>query len=167
MEGQSRRTVTRMSMTTPLPRPNLAESMPTAYAAIMRLERASREGIDPVLRALVELRVSQINGCAFCLDLHARMLRELGESQLRIDVLRAWREVDLYSARERAALAFAEAVTLIAAEGVPDDVWAEAAAQLEEPELSALWATCIVINAWNRVAITGRTQPDGEYLPHG
>jgi AhpD family alkylhydroperoxidase len=145
---------------------NLAESMPTAYAALTRLERASREGIDPVLRALVELRVSQINGCAFCLDLHARVLRELGESQLRIDVLRAWREVDLYSARERAALAFAEAVTLIAAEGVPEDVWAEAAAQFEEAELSALWATCIVINAWNRVAITGRTQPDGQYLPH-
>jgi AhpD family alkylhydroperoxidase len=155
-----------MSTTTPLPRLNLAESMPTAYAAIARLERASREGIDPVLRALVELRVSQINGCAFCLDLHARVLRELGESQLRIDVLRAWREVDLYSERERAALAFAEAVTLIAAEGVPDEVWAEAAAQFEESELSALWATCIVINAWNRVAITGRTQPDGEYLPH-
>jgi AhpD family alkylhydroperoxidase len=156
-----------MSTTTPLPRLNLAESMPTAYAAIARLERASREGIDPVLRALVELRVSQINGCAFCLDLHARVLRELGESQLRIDVLRAWREVDLYSERERAALAFAEAVTLIAAEGVPDSVWADAAAQFEEDELSALWATCIVINAWNRVAITGRTQPDGAYLPHG
>jgi AhpD family alkylhydroperoxidase len=154
-----------MSTTTPLPRLNLAETLPTAYAAIVRLDRVAREGLDDKLRTLLELRVSQINGCAFCLDLHARALRELGESQLRIDVLRAWREVDLYDERERAALAFAEAVTLIHEEGVPDAVWAEAAAHFDEDELAALWTACIVINAWNRVAITGRTQPDGQYVP--
>jgi len=154
-----------MSTTSPIPRLSLAESLPTAYAAIARLDRAAREGLDDRLRVLVELRVSQINGCAFCLDLHARVLRDLGESQLRIDVLRAWREVDLYDERERAALAFAEAVTLIHQHGVPDDVWAEAAAHFDEVELAALWTTCIVINAWNRVAITGRTQPDGQFVP--
>jgi AhpD family alkylhydroperoxidase len=154
-----------MSTTTSPPRLNLLESLPTAYAAIARLDRVAREGLDDKLRTLIELRVSQINGCAFCLDLHARVLRDLGESQLRIDVLRAWREVDLFDERERAALAFAEAVTLIHEDGVPDAVWAEAAAHFEEAELASLWTACIVINAWNRVAITGRTQPDGQYLP--
>jgi AhpD family alkylhydroperoxidase len=154
-----------MSTTTRTPRLNLAETLPTAYAVIARLDRVAREGLDDKLRTLIELRVSQINGCAFCLDMHARMLRELGESQLRIDVLRAWREVDLYDERERAALAFAEAVTLIHEDGVPDAVWAEVAAHFDEAELSALWTTCIVINAWNRVAITGRTQPDGQFVP--
>jgi AhpD family alkylhydroperoxidase len=154
-----------MSTTTPAPRLNLAETLPGAYAAIARLDRVAREGLDPKLRSLVELRVSQINGCAFCLDLHARVLRDEGEEQLRIDVLRAWREVELYSERERAALAFAEAVTLISDEGVPDEVWAEAAAHFDEAELAALWTACIAINAWNRVSITARTQPDGAFLP--
>ena len=154
-----------MSTTTSPARLNLASTLPAAYAAIVRLDRVAREGLDDRLRTLLELRVSQINGCAFCLDLHARALRELGESQLRIDVLRAWREVDLYDERERAALAFAEAVTLIHEEGVPDAVWAEAAAHFDDAELSALWTACIVINAWNRVAITARTQPDGQFVP--
>jgi AhpD family alkylhydroperoxidase len=165
MEGQLRRSVARMSTTTPTARLNLAEKLPRAYAAMARLDAVAREGLDDKLRTLIELRVSQINGCAFCLDLHARVLRTLGESQLRIDVLRAWREVDLYDERERAALAFAEAVTLIHEDGVSDAVWADAAAQFDEDELAALWTTCIAINAWNRLSITGRTQPDGQFVP--
>ncbi len=140
------------------PRLNLGEELPAAYAALARLDHAASEHIDGRLKSLIELRVSQMNGCAFCLDLHARTLRDLGESQQRLDTVAAWREVPhLFDERERAALEFAESVTQMAPGGVPDDVWEAAAAAFPGPQLAGLLAVTIAINAWNRVAVPSRT----------
>lgn len=115
--------------------------------------------IDVRLRALVELRSSQINGCAYCVDLHSREARKAGEAQQRLDCLPVWRETTFYSDRERAALAWAEAVTLVSQTGVPDAVYQEARAQFSEKELVDLTLVVSVINAWNRIAISFRQGP--------
>jgi AhpD family alkylhydroperoxidase len=116
-------------------------------------------GIEPHLRRLVEMRVSQINGCAYCLDLHSRQLRELGENQQRLDVLSAWHETSLFSDRERAALAWAESVTLVPSTHVPGAAFEEARAQLTERELANLTLIVATMNAWNRMAISFRSEP--------
>jgi AhpD family alkylhydroperoxidase len=139
------------------PRLNLAEELPHAYAALVRLDGAAGEHIDARLKSLIELRVSQVNGCAFCLDMHSRALRELGETQQRLDTLAAWREAPFFDERERAALEFAESVTEMAPGGVPDDVWDAAAAAFPGPQMAGLLAVVIAINAWNRVAVPSRT----------
>jgi AhpD family alkylhydroperoxidase len=115
--------------------------------------------IEPKLRRLVELRVSQINGCAYCLDLHARQLRELGEKQQRLDVLSAWHETSLFTERESVALAWAESVTLVSSTHVPDYTFAAARAQLSERELADLTLIIATMNAWNRMAISFRSEP--------
>ncbi|WP_259311169.1 carboxymuconolactone decarboxylase family protein [Capillimicrobium parvum] len=148
--------MTPTTATSHAPRLDLGEELPAAYAAIVRLDQAASGQIDAALKALVELRVSQINGCAFCLDMHARALRELGESQQRLDMLAAWREVSLFDERERAALEFAESVTRLEPGGVPDDVWDAAAAAFPGQQMAGLLAAVIVINAWNRVAVPSR-----------
>ncbi|MGV1009667.1 MAG: carboxymuconolactone decarboxylase family protein [Dermatophilaceae bacterium] len=129
---------------------------PKASAAVLRLERYVREsGLDPRLYELVKIRASQINGCAFCLDMHNRDARAGGEDQRRLDVLSAWREApDLFSPAERAALAFTESVTLIADGGVPDDVWAGAVAHFDEAGIVHLLMAAVVINVWNRLAVS-------------
>ena len=133
---------------------DLGEVLPGAYAALVRLDRAASEALDPTIYELVKLRASQINGCAFCLDMHSRDARERGVSQQRLDVLSAWREApSFFSEREQAALAFAEAVTLLSQHGVPDAIWDAAAAVFEPTELAALLTGCIAINSWNRVAV--------------
>jgi uncharacterized peroxidase-related enzyme len=116
-------------------------------------------GIEPTLRRLVELRVSQINGCAYCLDLHARQLRELGEKQQRLDVLSAWHETALFSNRERAALAWAESVTLVSETHVPDAAFEAARAEFSERDLANLALIVATMNAWNRLAISFRSEP--------
>jgi AhpD family alkylhydroperoxidase len=116
-------------------------------------------GIEPALRRLVELRVSQINGCAYCLDLHARQLRELGEKQQRLDVLSAWHETALFSNRERAALAWAESVTLVSETHAPDADFEAARAEFSERDLANLTLIIATMNAWNRLAISFRSEP--------
>jgi AhpD family alkylhydroperoxidase len=108
---------------------------------------------DGKLRALIDLRVSQINGCAFCLDMHANEARHLGESQQRLDCLAAWREAPFFTDRERAALAWAESLTLISQTHAPDDVYAEVKKHFSDKELVDLTAAIGMINVWNRLGI--------------
>jgi AhpD family alkylhydroperoxidase len=111
------------------------------------------EKFDPKLRALIELRVSQINGCAYCLSLHTEEARHVGESQQRLDCLSAWRETTFYTEREQAALAWAEALTLIAETHAPQDIYDAATQHFSEKELVDLTMVIVNMNAWNRLAI--------------
>jgi AhpD family alkylhydroperoxidase len=120
--------------------------------------------LEPLLLELVKMRASQINGCGYCLDMHSKDARALGENEQRLYLLPAWRETTLYSTRERAALALTEAVTRIADSYVPDAVLDEAETQFDADELNALLFAIVEINAWNRLAITSR-QPIGTYRP--
>lgn len=135
-----------------------------AMGAIQQLQNVERyihsTDLDHRLVELVKMRVSQVNGCAFCLAMHAKALREAGEREDRIAVLSAWRETDWFSDRERAALAWAEAVTTLEGQHVPDEVFAQARAQFSEQELSDLTLAIIAINGWNRlnIALT-QTEP--------
>jgi AhpD family alkylhydroperoxidase len=121
-------------------------------------------GLERALLDLVRLRASQINGCAFCIDMHWKDLRAAGESEQRLYELNAWRETPFYTDRERAALAWTEAVTLITEGHVPDEVYAQARAQFSEAELANLTLAVVAINGWNRLAISFRTVP-GTYQP--
>lgn len=143
------------------PRVNVGKQTPTAYKAMTALAtdveaNATEVGLDPSLVELVKIRTSQINGCAFCLDMHTRDALDRGETPERLAVLPAWRETQFFSEQERAALALAEAVTLIADGHVPDDVYASAATTLSDAQLSAVTWLAIVMNAWNRIGITSR-----------
>jgi AhpD family alkylhydroperoxidase len=111
------------------------------------------EKFDPKIKALVELRVSQINGCAYCLNQHNQEARALGESQQRLDCLSAWRETEFYTPREQAALAWAESLTLISQTHAPEDVYKEAAQHFPGKELVDLTMVIVNMNAWNRIAI--------------
>ena len=114
---------------------------------------------DAKLRALIELRISQINGCAFCLDMHANEARRLGETQQRLDCVAAFREAPFFSARERATLAWAEALTHVSGTRAPDDVYAEVKKHFTDKELVDLTAAIGMINLWNRMSIAFRTEP--------
>jgi len=129
---------------------------PKATQAVLGLEKyVQSSGLDKRLYELVKIRASQLNGCAFCLDMHNRDARAGGEDQRRLDVLSAWREApDLFTAPERAALAFTESVTLIADGGVPDDVWAEVREHFDEAGAVHLLMAAAVINVWNRLAVS-------------
>jgi AhpD family alkylhydroperoxidase len=127
------------------------------YAALARLEE--RIELDPTIRELVKLRASIINGCAFCIDMHWTDARAHGESELRLAQIAAWGESPYFDARERAALALCDAVTLVAATHVPDDVWREAEQHFEPGELAHLVMQITAINAWNRIAISSRSLP--------
>lgn len=124
----------------------------------------AKSQIEESLRDLICFRVSQINGCAFCLDMHAKDLRAAGEAEQRLYGMDAWREAPYYSERERAAFAWAEAVTLVADTRVPDEVFEEAASQFTEEELIDLTMVVITINSYNRINIAFRT-PAGDYQP--
>ena len=133
---------------------------PKAYEAVLGLERYVRtSGLDKALYELIKIRASQLNGCAFCLDMHHRDARAGGEDQRRLDVLSAWREApELFSERERAALAFTEAVTLIGVNGVPDDVWDDARRHFDDAGMVHLLMAASVINVWNRLAVSTRQE---------
>lgn len=134
---------------------------PDAYRAMAGLQRyVSTCGLEASLLELVKIRSSQINGCAFCIAMHVREAAKLGESQERMHLLAAWREAPVYSERERAALAWTEAVTRIADGHVPDDVYEEARRHFSEKELVDLTYAVIAINGWNRIAIAFRKTPD-------
>lgn len=131
---------------------------PSATEAVLGLESYMRSsGFDRQLYELVKIRASQLNGCAYCLDMHTRDARAGGEDQRRLDVLSAWREApDLFTERERAALAFTEATTLVANGGVPDAVWSELTSCFRPQEVVHLLMAIATINVWNRLAIATR-----------
>ncbi len=121
-------------------------------------------GLEPALLELVKMRASQINGCAFCLDMHSKDARAGGETEQRLYALDAWRETPFFSERERAALAWTEALTLIADTHAPDDVYAQLRAQFDEKEIADLSLAIAAINSWNRLAISSRSEA-GSYKP--
>lgn len=121
-------------------------------------------GLEPDLLELVKLRASQINGCAYCIDMHTKDARSRGESEQRLYGVNAWRETPFYSERERAALAWAEAVTKISEGLVPDDVYDQVTKHFTEKEWVDLTLAVIAINSWNRLAVSFRTPP-GSYQP--
>jgi AhpD family alkylhydroperoxidase len=144
---------------------NYAKTAPGVYDAMEGLEKYLEQcGLEKSLMFLVQLRASQMNGCAYCLDMHWKDLRAIGEKEQRLYSLDAWRECPYYTDRERAALAWTEAVTLIAQGHAPDVVYEQARSQFNEKELSDLTLAVASINAWNRLSIAARIVPGG-YQP--
>ena len=142
-----------------------AKVAPGAYHAMLGLEKYLHEsGLEESLLHLIKLRASQINGCAYCLDMHWKDLKAIGEQDHRLYELDAWEEAPFYSDRERAALAWTDAVTRVADSRVSDDVYNEVRKQFNEKELADLTLAVATINAWNRLAISARTNP-GTYQP--
>jgi AhpD family alkylhydroperoxidase len=137
---------------------------PGVIQAMLGLERQVRQaGLEQTLLDLVRMRASQINGCAHCLDMHSKDARANGEAEQRLYGLEAWRETPYYSPRERAALEWTEALTLVADTGVPDDVYARVRDQFSEDELVHLSLSIVSINGWNRLNVAARTVP-GTYV---
>jgi AhpD family alkylhydroperoxidase len=146
------------------PRLNYATVAPEAARAMYALGTyVANSGLEHGLIELVKIRASQINGCAFCLDMHTKDARARGETEQRIYALSAWRETPFFTDRERAALAWAEAVTRVG-EGVDDAAYAAARAQFTEKELVDLTWAVVAINGWNRIAVSFRSVP-GSYQP--
>ena len=147
------------------PRLNYAKVAPATYEAMDALDRYLQTcELEKSLILLVQLRASQINGCAYCLDMHWKDLCAIGEHEQRLYSLDAWRECPYYTDRERAALEWTEAVTLITTGHVPDAVYEHVRSHFSEKELSDLTLTVATINAWNRLSIAGRLTP-GTYQP--
>jgi AhpD family alkylhydroperoxidase len=146
----------------PAERVSIAAAAPKQVAALIRF--GQHPDLDPRVHELVALRASQMNGCAFCIDMHWLDAKAGGEEDARLYGLDAWRESPLYDERERAALALCEAVTQIDRAGVPDDVWAEAQRHFDESELAQLLCAIAATNTWNRLQIATRALP-GNYEP--
>jgi AhpD family alkylhydroperoxidase len=143
-----------------------AKVAPLAYHAMLGLEKyLDACGLEEGLLHLIKMRASQINGCAYCLDMHSKDLRALGETEQRIYSLDAWAECPYYTERERAALAWTEAVTRVAETHVPDEIYNEVKKQFTEKELADLTLAIATINAWNRLAISGRSTPGNYQAP--
>ena len=141
-------------------RMNYVKAAPAVYQGMLTLQQVVNDsGLEKPLLELVKIRASQLNKCAYCLHMHTRDARKLGESEERIYLLDAWRESPLYTARERAALAWTEALTLLPQTGAPDDVYAEVVANFSEPEIANLTLAIGAINLWNRFGV-------GFLLPH-
>ena len=135
---------------------------PGVVHAMLGLERQVRQaGLDEKLLDLVRMRASQINRCAYCLDMHSKDARAAGETEQRLYGLEAWRETPYYSARERAALEWTEALTLVSETGVPDNVYERVRTQFSETELVHLSLAIVAINGWNRLNAAARTVPGG------
>ena len=149
------------------PRLDYSTAAPEAMRAMLALEKYNHaSGLEASLLELVKMRASQINGCAYCLDMHSKDARAAGEAEQRLYVLPAWREAPFYSERERAALAWCEALTLLPShdQSVPDGLYKEASAQFDEKELVDLTLLVGSINVWNRINIAARPEV-GEYKP--
>lgn len=140
------------------------QAYPEAFQAMLALSRAvEKTGLAPQLVNLVCYRVSQLNGCAYCLDMHSKDLRALGEAEQRLYMINAWREAPhIYNSRERAALAWAEAVTELRDNEVPDEVYEAASREFSEAELTQLTLAIVAINGWNRFNVAFHT-PAGNY----
>jgi len=139
-----------------------------AFKAMLQLEhQVHRSGLEPLLLELVKSRASQLNGCAWCLDMHAKDARALGETEQRLYLLAAWRDAPCYSERERAALSWTEALTQLASTAdVPDEVYAQARQHFDEKQLVDLTLAIIAINGWNRLNVAFRTQVGDYVSPH-
>jgi AhpD family alkylhydroperoxidase len=147
------------------PRLDMAKLAPEVYKAMVRLDAAARKGVEPILLELVKIRASQINHCAFCIDMHTKDALAAGESVERIIQLSAWEESQhFYTAKEIAAIELTEAVTVLTDGFVPDEVYAKAAKEFDDTELAHLIAAITTINAWNRFSVTSRNVP-GHYTP--
>ncbi|MER5806875.1 carboxymuconolactone decarboxylase family protein [Streptomyces sp. NPDC002033] len=147
------------------PRLQLAKLSPQFYKAVVAMEAAAVKGLDPALVELVKIRASQVNHCAFCLDMHTKDALAQGESVERIVQLSAWEESrHFYTEKELAAIELTEAVTVLTDGFVPDEVYAKAAAHFGDEELAQLIAVITTINVWNRIAVTTRLVP-GHYTP--
>ena len=147
------------------PRLKYYQAAPEGYRALRELETYVDEcGLEESLLNLVKLRASQVNHCAFCIDMHWKDARAAGESEERLYMLDAWRESGVYSERERAALAWTEALTLVAETRAPDDAWETVRAQFKDKELADLSLAIATINVWNRLNVGFRT-PSGIYQP--
>jgi AhpD family alkylhydroperoxidase len=152
--SQQHTTTSQQHTTTSTPRLDFARSAQKAFRALVGFDAAARAGLDPALVELVQIRASHLNHCAYCLHMHTSDARRAGESEERLHMVAVWREArHFFTEREQAALALTEAVTLVAGQGVPDDVYAEAAAHFDEEELSQVLALILAINTWNRVAL--------------
>jgi AhpD family alkylhydroperoxidase len=147
------------------PRLDWMKFAPEVYKAIIRLDTAVRQGVEPALLNLVKIRASQINHCAFCLDMHSKDALAAGESVERIIQLNAWTESKhFYTAKEIAAIELTEAITVLTDGFVPDEVYAKAANEFDEAQLSHLIAAITTINAFNRFGVSTRMVP-GHYTP--
>jgi AhpD family alkylhydroperoxidase len=142
------------------PRMNFFQAAPDTLKALMALEsQIQSSGLEQSLIELVKTRASQINGCAYCIDMHTKDARKRGETEQRLYLLDAWREAPVYTDRERAALAWTDAVTLISKTHAPDDVYTEVRAHFSEAETVNLTMLIATINAWNRLSISFRAVP--------
>ena len=151
-----------MSTTIPAQRLQLNTYAPRQFGAIQRLSQSVT--LDPALTGLIDIRASQLNGCAFCLDMHWKDARARGESEERLYSVAIWPEALCFDDRERAALALCDAVTLVADGHVPDDVWEQAEEHFDREELAQVLFAIAAINAWNRLQIATRAEP-GHYVP--
>jgi AhpD family alkylhydroperoxidase len=141
-----------------------ASVLPAAPQALLGVEKViASSSLEPTLLELVKVRVSQINGCAFCLDMHTKDARAIGEDEQRLHLVAVWREASRFSERERAALAWSEAVTLLPESGAPDDVYDALRPVFSEEEIVALTLAISLINVWNRLSV-GFRRPAGEYV---
>lgn len=142
------------------PRIDYEKASPKGLAAMLGMEHhVHASGLDPTLIELVKLRASLLNRCAYCVDMHTRVARSLGETEQRLHAVSVWEETPFFSGRERAALAWTEAVTLVSVDHVPDDVYELARQHFSEQELVDLTLTIVTINGWNRLAIAFRVVP--------
>ena len=141
------------------------QAAPDGYKALYGVEAYVKNcGIEQSLLELIRMRVSQINGCAYCLDMHSKDARAAGETEQRLYVLSAWREAPFYSERERAALAWVEAVTLLSTNDIPDELYEATRHHFSDKELVDITIATISINSWNRIAVPFRA-PVGAYQP--
>ena len=148
------------------PRIDYRKAAPDALRAMLDLEAGvHRGGLEKSLIELVKMRTSQINGCGYCLDMHSKDARAAGETEQRLYVLPAWREAPFYSARERAALAWTEAVTLVATNDLPDALYEQVREEFDEKGLVELTLAIIAINGWNRMAIAFRADVGSYVVP--
>lgn len=142
------------------------KAFPEGVQGMLHLEAiVRRSGLEPSLYELVKIRASQLNGCAYCIDMHTKDARAIGETEQRIYGLAAWAETPYFTARERAALAFTEAVTLLADTHVPDQAYREVAAEFSQQEIAALVSLIVTINAWNAIGVSTRAWTPGSYQP--
>jgi AhpD family alkylhydroperoxidase len=144
---------------------DFAKASPEGFKAMRTLQaHVDHSGLEPKLMELVKMRASQINGCAYCLDMHSKDARAIGETEQRLYLLNAWRESPFYSERERAALAWTEALTRISEDEISDELYAEVREQFDDKELVDLTLAIVAIIGWNRLAIPFRSEP-GHYQP--
>jgi len=162
--------MTETNATTMTPRLDVEALAPGVYKAVSHLDQAATRLLDAAeidhrLRELIRIRASQLNGCAYCIDMHTKDARAVGESEQRIYALPAWREAPFFTDRERAALSFTETVTRLAETHVPDAAYDEVASEFASAEVAALLALILVINAWNTLGVTTRAWEPGSYQP--